>query len=137
MRDKIGKKYFIVRESIFHRRVHVFINFTGKEFTAFCKKKGFEELGGSNSDDNFAAFSATKSESGKADEWIIVIKRFNWCINDQGSLVHEVVHTIMKIWDANNIPHSLDNQEFLAHAIANLWEDIAAKILGLKKIKNA
>ncbi len=127
------KKYFTVEEAVFHRRVHVFLNYSNEDYQKWCKKLRVEDLHSDNKE--FSATSFEFDHDNKPTEWAIFIKRFNWSIGSQGTLIHEIVHTIIKIWRVNNIPYGLETQEFLAHEITNLYEDIAAKIMNVKKIK--
>lgn len=123
---KLKKQYFTVRDSVFQRKVHVLLNFSEKEYYRFCKQKDWQDIG--ESDPNFTGWSAGMSAEGEPTEWIIVIKNFQWTISHQGTLVHEIVHTVMKIFSANNIPFQLETQEFIAHIVGNMYEDIAREI---------
>lgn len=134
MKDKTEQqKYFTVLDPIFHRKVHIFLNYSNEDYQKWCKKKGVEDERDSGKE--FSATSFEFDHDSKPTEWAIHIKRFNWSIGSQGTLIHEIVHTIIKIWSINHIPYNKDTQEFLAHSIANLYEDIAAKIMNVKKIK--
>lgn len=127
------KQYFEVEESIFHRKVKVFLNYSDEDYAKWCKKNSvLDERGDSK---EFAASSFEFDHEERPTQWAIFIKRFNWSIGSQGSLIHEIVHTIIKIWSMNNIPYNKDTQEFMAHSVANLYEDIAAKILNVKNIE--
>lgn len=128
-----NKRYLVVEESIFHRKVHVFLNYTTEDYRQWCKKKGVEDEDHNNKE--FTAVSFEFDHETKSTEWAIFIKHFNWSIHSQGTLIHEIVHTIIKIWSVNHIPYNRDTQEFLAHSIGNLYEDIAAKIMNIKKIQ--
>lgn len=130
---KIPKTYFVVRESIFNRKIHVFLNFTSSDFKKWNTKRGVED--DSHDDKDFMALSYELGSERSPTEWAISVKEFNWTIRDQGSLIHEIVHTIIKVWKLNNIPVNPDTQEFLAHSIGNLYEDIAAKLVKFRKIK--
>lgn len=127
------KQYFEVEENIFKRKIKVFLNYTPEDYDKWCKKNGvIDERGWSK---EFMASSFEFDHEDRATQWGIFIKHFNWSIGSQGSLIHEIVHTIIKIWSVNNIPYNKDTQEFLAHSIAGLYEDISAKILKVKKIQ--
>lgn len=126
------KKYFQIEESIFHRKVHVFLNYSSDDVNKWCG--GGKDDSKNDADFGAFSFSLTDAKTG-VTEWGIQVKQFDWTISNQGSLIHEIVHTVIKIWRQNNIPYTYDNQEFLAHSISNLYEDIAAKILNIKKIK--
>ena len=123
----IGSRYIKTNEPIFNRTIHVFLNYPDKKFIEWARKNGDKNYS-EGWDPNFAAFSQSISIENKPDEYIISIQKFDWTIIDQGSLIHEIVHTIFKIWKTNAIPFALDNQEFFAHSVANLYEDIAYKI---------
>lgn len=125
---KIGKKYFTVKESIFNRTVNVFINYTSADIDVWC---GSPQVQRTN-DSDFAGFSFVLTKD-NITEYGIQIKEFDWTLDQQGTLIHEIVHTVIKIWSSNNIPYTYDNQEFLAHSVSNLYVDIAAKIFKLKK----
>ena len=124
----IGKRYFVIYDSIFHRRIHVLLNHDSKSYAKWLSKMRAIEVDGSNFDD-FAGFSSTVTPKSGPTEFVIFVREFEWSIKSQGTLIHEIVHTVMKIWDSNNIPHDLSTQEFLAHSIHNLYEDIARKLL--------
>ena len=131
----IGKKYFKVTECIFNRTVHVLLNYSDADYEEWIKRIG-AELGHDSSYDNFSGWSVEMSIKGRQSEWIIVLKDFDWTIRDQGTLIHEIVHTVVKIWDMNHIPLDLASQEFLAHSIGNLYEDIAAKLLRIDRARS-
>jgi hypothetical protein len=132
---KIRKLYFTVKETIFRRTVHCFINYSDDDFSKWCVKHGCWDVNG-RPNNNIAAFSS-EIESDGPTEWIILIKRFDWTIDDQNTLIHEIVHTIIKIFDMNNMKVNMDTQEFFAHEVGELYGDIAAKIrkLSIKKKK--
>ena len=129
-KDKLlGKMQFVVKDCIFNRKVHVLLNYNADDFTKWARKQGdasYERDG--RADANLAGFSSQIDTEGEPSEWIICLKEFNWTIQDQGSLVHEIVHTVMKIFAMNNIPFVLETQEFIASMVGNMYEDIAATI---------
>lgn len=128
-----GKMQFVVKDSVFNRRVHVLLNYSGDDFTKWAHSKGDKTYQrDERGDANMYAFSSQMDAEGEQTEWIICMKSFNWTIRDQGSLVHEIVHTVMKIFAMNNIPFVLETQEFIAQMVGNMYEDIAAKIHRVK-----
>lgn len=129
---KIGKRELVISEAIFKRKVNVLLNFTPADFEKWCKKKGDKEYKDDGKERDFTAFSCDLSGKDKPTEWIICMKHFDWTIKDQGTLIHEIVHTVVKIFQCNNIPFNNDTQEFLAHNIGNIYEDICRKILNKK-----
>jgi hypothetical protein len=126
--DKIPKRYLVVYDSIFKRRVHVLLNHTPKEYAKWLTKIKATDDDPDGLDD-FSGFSSLISVGDRPTEFLIYIKHFDWCIKDQGTLIHEIVHTVIKIFSSNNIPFNHDTQEFIAHAVANLYEDIVHKLL--------
>lgn len=125
----LGKMQFAVKDCVFHRKVHVLLNFTADDFTHWARRIGDKEYQrDGRADRNLAAFSSEIESEDGPTEWLICMKRFNWTIDDQGSLIHEIVHTVMKIFSMNNIPFVLETQEFIAHMVGNMYEDIAANI---------
>ena len=126
-KNKIGKRYIKIYDAIFQRPIHVLLNHTPQDYAKWLTKVGAKDIGDDKFDD-FAGFSTSIDIDGKPTEWIIYQKSFDWTIKDQGTLIHEIVHTIIKIWHSNNIPYNQDTQEFLAHSIGNLYEDIARKL---------
>ena len=128
----IKKRHFYVLDPIFKQRIHVFLNYSGADFRKWCKSIGAEydtDRYNEQDDATFAGFSTYMTLEGKPPQWIIVQKDFNWSIHSQETLIHEIVHTVIKIWRSNNIPYNDDTQEFLAHEIANIYGDIAHKLL--------
>lgn len=130
----LGKMAFTVNERIFNRIVHVLLNYDEAAFDDWAKRRGAEQEGRDSwLAANFDAFSSHLSGENSPTEWIICISKFNWTTRDQASLIHEITHTIIKIFAMNNIPFNFDTQEFLAHEIGNLYQDIADKILAVTK----
>jgi hypothetical protein len=125
----LGKMQFVVKDRIFNRKVHVLLNYSADDFTKWAHKKGDKSYQrDARAAANLAAFSSEIDGDGEPTEWIICLSRFDWTIQDQGTLIHEIVHTVMKIFAMNNIPFVLETQEFIAHTIGNMYEDIAAAI---------
>lgn len=124
----IGKRHFQVRDCIFNRTVHVLLNYSDSDYERWRKRLGDTNFEAGLDKTNFAGFTAQMDWPNRPSEWLICIREFDWKIADQGTLVHEIVHVVIKIFDQNNISFNVDTQEFLAHAIGNLYEDIAAKI---------
>ena len=124
----IGKRWLKITDSIFKQRVHVLLNYTPEDYAKWLTKVGAKDVS-NKSFDNFSGFSSSMEKEGEPDQYIVYVKNFNWAIKCQGTLIHEIVHTIIKIFDANNIPYNLDTQEFLAQEVSNMYEEIAEKLL--------
>jgi hypothetical protein len=126
--DKITKRYFQVYDCIFQQKIHVLMNFTEKDYEKWLNKNKVEDVEIKDFN-NFAGWVSNFETQKGTTERILFIPQFEWTIKQQGTLIHEIVHVIIKVWDANNIPFNADTQEFLAHSIANLYEDIVRKLL--------
>lgn len=126
--DKIPKRYFKLQEPIFRNTIHILLNHNPEQYAQFLNRMKVKDVKDKSFDD-FAGFTTAIEISDQPTQWVIYIKEFEWTINNQGTLIHEIVHCIIRIWGSNNIPFNEDTQEFLAHSIANLYEDIARKLL--------
>lgn len=75
---EIGKRYFTVRENIFKRKIHVFLNYDKKGFAKWTgNKKLQEESSCENWENNFAGFSTDINEKDGPTEWVILVKHFD------------------------------------------------------------
>lgn len=127
MKKEIGKRDFIVYDCIFNQAVHVLLNYTPEEYAEWLNKNKIKDICEKNFND-LAGFTTQITGANDRTQWLIYVKSFNWTIKEQGTLIHEITHAIIKIWQNNSISFNPDTQEFLAHSIGNLYEDIAAKI---------
>ena len=126
--NKIGKKYFPIYDPIFGRRIHVLLNFEMKDYESWLNRRKIKDISLKNFDD-FAGFSTTIETQGGQTELVIFQRRFNWAIKCQGTLIHEITHTVVKIFNHNNIPFTTETQEFFAHMISRIYEEVALKLL--------
>ena len=131
---KLNKMEFVVRDSIFGIKVHVLLNCSEEDFRKWCKRQGAEDYSSQKLDPNYSAFSTYLTCPEAPNKYLIFLKEFNWNVNDMNTLVHEIVHTIFKIWKsaANGIVCD-DTQEFFAVAVGNMYEDITEEILKRNK----
>jgi hypothetical protein len=130
---ELGKRSFVVRESIFKFPIYVLLNYTSEEFEKFAHRMGATDYKVRDAAANFTAFSTYMTAKDGRVDFVICLKKFDWAIAHQGTLIHEIVHTIVRMWGLNNVTVTDSNQEFFAHSIGLLYEDIAAKILRLKR----
>ena len=96
MQPKIDKLYFIVKENIFKAKVHVFLNYSSVEFDEWCAKNRIGHSFDNNKDSSFAGYSMEIEGIKIPLAWAILVKHFNWTVGDQGTLIHEIIHTIIK-----------------------------------------
>jgi len=132
MDDKIGKRIFKIYDPLFSQSVTVFINCEEDDFMKWQKRLNVVNADGL--DPNLIAFTTYVSADGEPSRYVIWLTHFDWTLDDQESLVHECIHAVIRIWKANNIPVSIDNQEFLAHSAGKLYSMIGAKLFH-KKLK--
>lgn len=125
----IKKQEFYILDCIFKQKVHILINYKNSDWIKWCAKRGAIQEEPKNGDGKFAGFSTFMSSEGKPNEYIILVSDFEWTLSQQNTLIHEITHTIIKIWTANNIPFNEHTQEFLAHSIGNMYEDIGKKLI--------
>lgn len=126
--EKIPKRYFVVYDAVFNQKIHVLMNHTPEDYERWLNRNKVKDVALKSLDDFAGWVSDFTTEEGQTQR-ILFIPRFNWAIKCQGTLIHEIVHVIIKIWSANNIPFNADTQEFLAHSIGRLYEEIAQKLL--------
>lgn len=122
--------YFKVYDSIFSQLVHCLFNFSSEDYAKWLKKNKIKDT---LKKENYLGWTSEIIMENNLMEIILFIPNFDWTIQNQGTMIHEITHVIIKIWDKNNIPYNSDTQEFLAHSISNMFEDIAKKILKLNK----
>lgn len=126
--EKIPKRYFRIYDAIFKQRIHVLLNHTSSDYQKWLNRNNVKDIIVKNFNDFQAWVSEFTTEKGNTER-IIFLPTFQWAIKHQGTLIHEIVHIIIKIWQFNSIPYNQDTREFLAHSIANMYEDIAEKLL--------
>lgn len=121
-------KHTVIYDRIFSQQVDVFINYTPEMYEKWLNKEKIKDVDEKSISD-FAGWTSNYEDSDGRTKAILFIPKFNWSIKSQGTLIHEIVHVIIKIWGRNNIPYNYDTQEFLAHSVGNMYEDIAEKLL--------
>jgi hypothetical protein len=120
---------FTVRDSIFGVKVHVLLNCSEEDFRKWCKRHGAEDYSSQKLNPNFCGFSTYLTCEEAPDKYLIFINEFNWTIPDQNTLVHEIVHTIFKIWDRAGGIVSFGSQEFFAVTVGKMYVSIAKEIM--------
>lgn len=125
---KLPKKYIEVFDPIFSRRINVLLNYTPEEYASWLTRNGIKDVTDKDFDD-FAGFcTSIQCEDGQT-EILIYIKTFHWTILCQGTLIHEITHAVVRIFNLNNIPFTTETQEFFAHMIGRIYESIAEKLV--------
>ena len=125
---KIPSKHSVLYDCIFNQQVDVFLNYTPEKYKNWLNREKIKDVDNKYLN-NFAGWTGEYTDENDKQKVIIFIPKFDWTIKDQGTLVHEIVHAIIKIWSRNNIQFNSDTQEFLAHSISNLYEDTCRKLL--------
>lgn len=127
----VGKLSFNVYDPIFKQKVLVMLNCTEEDFRKFEKKEGI--VNPVEFDTLFGGWTTHISSSDKPTTYIIFIPSFDWTINDQATLIHEIIHVVFRIWGSNNISVIPETQEFLAHSVDGLFTEISSKLYDKSK----
>lgn len=120
-------------DPIFKQDIRVFLNCTNEEYVEFQKKAGVSSP--DKTDANQLAFTTHLACDDEPNIYVVWIKHFDWTIDDQATLIHELIHLVVRIWGANNIQMIPETQEFFAHSVDKLYSMIALKLLPKKKKK--
>ncbi len=132
--QNLPPKKFTVSDPIFGQEIHVFCNST--ESAWYNWQKRLEISNPAGLDPNHVGFSTHISFDDRPNVYVIWLNQFNWTLNDQETLIHEITHTVVRIWQANNITFCPETQEFFAHSVGGLYSVIASKILATSKRKS-
>jgi len=124
---EFGKKRLTIYDPIFSQKIVCFFNCDGDDYARFQKRMGVVNV--DDFDPNTMAFTTHISADNEPNTYIIWLKHFDWTIDDQSSLIHELIHVVVRIWGANNIEFIPETQEFFAHSVDKLYGIIAAKLL--------
>jgi hypothetical protein len=117
----------VVFDPIFKQEIQVFCNLAEEDWMRWQRRRNIVNAEGLNP--NTVAFSTHVSAEGEPNVYIIWLNRFDWTLDDQESLIHEITHTVVRIWEANNISFCIETQEFFAHSVGRLYAMIGAKLL--------
>ena len=118
---------FTVVDPIFKQRVKVFLNCAEGEWLRWQKGMNVANVDGFNY--NLEAFSTHVYADGEPSTYVIWLNHFDWTLDDQESLIHEIIHTVLRIWETNGIFFSLETQEFYAHSVGRLYGTIASRLM--------
>ena len=132
--NKIPTKHIVVYDAIFQQQVDVLMNYTLEKYEKWLNRNKIKDITLKDYD-SFTGWVSDYVDEKGITKRILFIPKFEWLIKHQGTLIHEITHVIIKIWAMNNIHFNAETQEFLAHSIGNMYEDIARKLLQVKKVK--
>lgn len=127
--EKIPARTFKIYDPIFRQRIYVLLNQDQNSYVRFLNKHKIKDATKEFPLTRFQGMSTNIDAEDGTRDYLILLKEFNWTIKHQGTLIHEVTHTVIKIFDSNNIPFNAETQEFIAHAIGRIYEMIAEKLL--------
>ena len=127
--EKIGARTFQVIDPIFRQRIFVLLNQDQDSYAKFLTKNKIKDTDREFSLDRFNGVCTWLENQDGTRDYLILLKEFDWSIFHQGTLIHEITHCVIKIFDGNNIPFNHDTQEFIAHSISRIYEMIAKKLL--------
>ncbi len=129
---EMGQKKIVIFDPIFKQKIHVLLNYDEVAYRKFLKSENATDESNTSAtaaNEDFAGFTTFMIDARGRREFIILVKEFEWKIQNQGTLIHEITHVIIRIFESNNIPFNKDTQEFIAHSIGNIYEMIARKIV--------
>jgi len=128
--EKIGKRTIKIFDPIFRQRIYVLLNYNEKDYEKFLNRHKIINIEKEDlALDRFTGFSTYLEDNDGVRDYLILLKEFNWSIFHQGTLIHEIIHIVIKIFSGNNIPFNEDTQEFIAHMTGRIYEEIAHKLL--------
>ena len=132
--EVIPKRTFSICDPIFRQQIYVLINQDEKSYCKFLTRIGVKKIEKEYLEcSRFQGFSTYVENEDGVRDYIIFLKEFNWTIRHQGTLIHEITHTVIKIFESNNIPFNHDTQEFIAHSITGIYEALCRKLLVIVK----
>lgn len=127
---KIDKKTIEIFDPIFRQRIFILLNQDENDYVKFLNKHKVKDV----QQDKFyfnrvQGFSTYFETDDLPRQYIILLKEFDWSIFHQGTLIHEITHTVIRIFEEKNIPFNNDTQEFIANEISRIYEMVAHKLL--------
>lgn len=133
------KANFKIWDTIFANRIHCYIGYSGDELSKLLERQykynepvSINGFGGLSFDMERIEVSADEKIGDTVYiVFVIWLRRYNWTIDDMATLIHEISHTIDKMFDYNNIPLSKDTGEFRAVLAGDIYGKIAQKIRNL------
>lgn len=121
------KTNFSIYDKIFGNEIHCYIGYNQHEWNSSLKSK--YTLDDYIDTDGFAGMSIDCfTDKPKRLVFVIWILEFKWRIDDMVTLIHEISHTIDRMFDFNNIPLTKATGEFRAILISDIYGKIAQKI---------
>lgn len=117
----------VIYDPVFKQEIRIFCNVTEDVWVRWQKRRKIVNADGL--DPNHVAFSTHVTADGEPNIYIIFLNHFDWTLDDQDSLIHEIVHTVVRIWEANNIKFVPETQEFFAHSVGHIYALIGAKLM--------
>src|SRR3990167_2171955 len=128
--EKIGPKTLVFADPIFRQRIYVLLNQDEKGYQRFLNRVKAKDVGDKEFEvHRFKGFTTHIDSSDGTRDYVIYMKEFQWAILHQGTLIHEIVHVVVRIFQSNNIPFNPDTQEFIAHAVGRIYEMISHRIM--------
>ena len=128
--ETIPPKHIIVYDAIFQQQVDVLLNYSPEKYEKWLNRNKIKDIEVKQyAEKRFAGWTSEYEVEDGVIKALIFLPTFQWAIKHQSTLIHEITHVIIKIWARNNISFNADTQEFLAHSIGNMYDDIAHKLL--------
>jgi hypothetical protein len=123
---------FWIADPIFRQRIWILVNYDKESYIKFLTKEKVqnlkEETEGLRELNQFQGWVTTINNKDGIEEYILWVSKFNWTLSCQNTLIHEITHVVMRIFEGNNIPFNIHTQEFIAHSIGNIYESIGERL---------
>lgn len=126
--DRENMKYFYIQGEDIPYNLNFVVNCSFDYFVRYLKLKLKLKLKDKTIElkDDFldGLFITLENEEKKELSRWIWVKEFNWTINEQSMMAHEIIHFVMAILDHKEIPISKQNEEIFAY----LYQSIIKKV---------
>jgi len=121
---------FRIQERVFHTRIHVFLGYEIEDFHKILIKRGYEgSFYGSNTGSRTLGLTSTITHRRSPYRDVaICIPRFQNSVEDHNTLVHEIVHAVVQIFEDYSVDLNGMTQEFAAEMAGWMYQSIEERI---------
>lgn len=118
-------KYFEIEDDIYRENFHLFVNVPRKQF-----KNWLIEVHGELSEDTIIAFDDAKAMMvwQYSPYYYLWIEEFNWSIEHQGVLIHELSHFVDKVLSNAGISIGIKNTEVRAYYLEYIFMKVYSQL---------
>lgn len=127
-------KHFYFEDKVLDSGVEIFINCSEEELQNYLRKKLDDKELNIKDGDRPDGLSFTL-ERDKVLKRIIWVKHFDWSVESQATLAHELIHFTLSVLKDKQIPISIDNTEIIAYYFEYFYNLIWDKLKPKKVYK--